>query len=341
MTRLTVVLGSGGVGKTTLAAAIALAATRAGRRTVLLGADPARRLRSALGLEHVGDAGVDVAVPGAPLALHASLLEPSIALRRWASVALADDAAAARLARNPLFIVLADRLAGFGDAIACARAVELAETLPVPDEIVLDTAPGLAAVELLTRPQRLMELFDGRVVQSLVRLARFGKAGRTVKALARLSGADLLRDLGELVSAMEGTIAALVRRLERARAWLSDPGTSLVLVCGSTDEAADVTLALAEQLKALSLSPACVALNRALPDSLARWEPPAGGVPAPFVRYVHNQLALQRRVKERLVAAFGGLVREVPESGALEESSRLEALAALGEPLRAASRRAS
>ncbi len=337
MTRLTVVLGSGGVGKTTLASALSLASTRAGERTVLLGADPARRLRSALGLEHVGDAGVEIAVPGATVPLKASLLEPSIALRRWALTALGDEAAAASLAQNPFFIVLADRLAGFGDAIACARAVELAEAVPAPAQVVLDTAPGLAAVELLSRPQRLMEFFDGRVLQSLVRLARFGRAGRTVNALARLSGTGALRDLAALVSAMEGTIATLVERLERARLWLAGPSAKLVLVCGATDESAGVALALADRLKALALRPSCVVLNRCLPASLEVWEPSPGTTPAPFVTYVHNQLALQRRVKQRLERAFGPLL-ELPESGALEAEARLDALAALGEPLRAALR---
>ena len=194
--RLTVLLGGGGVGKTTLAAALGLALARSGARTGLLGVDPARRLKSALGLVDVPESGVAVAGAGA---LEVALLDAGASLRRWVAEACPDGAQRARLLANPWFEALADRVASVADAIACARAAEWAERDPALEELVLDTAPGAQAVELLARPQRLMEFFDGRLVHWLVRTARLdgsARGGRRVLGgLAALSGADLLREL--------------------------------------------------------------------------------------------------------------------------------------------------
>ncbi|HEU4734631.1 MAG TPA: ArsA-related P-loop ATPase, partial [Kofleriaceae bacterium] len=147
MPRLTILLGAGGVGKTTLATALGLALARAGARTGLLSIDPARRLRSTLGLTEVPEQGIAVATPGSAGSLHAALLDPGNTLRRWVADDCRDEAMRARLLVNPYFLALADRVAALTDAIGCARAVEWAERDPGLGELVLDTAPGLAAVE--------------------------------------------------------------------------------------------------------------------------------------------------------------------------------------------------
>lgn len=258
MTRLTLVLGAGGVGKTTLAAALGLAHARAGTRAALLGVDPARRLRSALALAELPEQGV--AIPNAgPGGLEIALLDPSACLRRWVAEACPDDAERARLNANPYFIALADRLAGFTDAIGCVRAVEWAERDPAIAELVLDTAPGIPAVELLARPDKLVAFFDGRLIHWMTRLARLGGKGpasrgsrRMLAGLADLSGADVLRDFGHLVSALDGAIATMIARLERARSWLRDPRTAIVIACGVTADSVEATRALDRAVRALA-----------------------------------------------------------------------------------------
>lgn len=343
MPRLTIMLGAGGVGKTTLSAALGLAHARAGARAALLGVDPARRLRSALALADLPEHGVTVASDGAG-SLDAALLDPSACLRRWVGDACRDPAQRAALLVNPYFVALADRLAGFTDAIGCVRAVEWAERDPGLRELVLDTAPGIPAVELLARPDKLIAFFDGRLVRWLTRFARLSRLGvaahgsrRALAGLAQLSGPGALRDIGELITALDTAIATMVARLGRARTWLRDPATSIVIACGVSEDAADAACALDRAVRANGFAPALAVLNRVLPASLATWSPRLDGAPPPaqaFARYAAGYLRIQHHVRTQLAAHLP--VLDIPDAATLDVADRIAGLAALGEPLRLA-----
>ncbi len=326
MTRLTILLGAGGVGKTTLAAGLALAHARAGERTALLGVDPARRLRSALGLAELDETGREVA-----RGLTAAILDPSASLRRWLAEACPDRDARNRLLANPYFLAFADRVAAISDAVGCARAAEWSEHDPSLEHLVLDTAPGVAAVELLSRPTKLLAFFDGAMVRWLVRLARLGTPSRILSGLGDLAGTGTLREVGELLGSLEVASATLSRRLARAREWLADARTSIVLVCGVREDAAATTHALVHALRELSLAPTLVVLNRTLPE--VRWEPaahtPEGRA---FVRFVANHRAIQ----DRVLRALPDPVLSVPDAAGLDTAQRRESLASLGDLVRAA-----
>jgi arsenite-transporting ATPase len=336
------------VGKTTLSAGLGLALARAGERTGLLSVDPARRLRSALGLTEMPESGVQVQTVGSRGSLHAALLDPSASLRRWVAEACPDDAARGTLFSNPYFIALADRLADLTDAIGFVRAVEWAEQEEAPSELVLDTAPGRPTIELLARPEKLTEFFDGRMIRWITRLGGLGGAaatwrgGRRVLAgLARLSGTDVLREFGAFLSTVEAALAKMKARLDRARRWLKEPSTSLVIVSSVNDDGASVAHALSLALGALGLTPSLVVLNRVLPETLGSWSPRfADDAPAAahdFVLYVRNCIRTQARVRARLRADFARVV-DIPDAATLDGPARLDGLSALGEPLRAALR---
>jgi anion-transporting ArsA/GET3 family ATPase len=340
--RLTIFLGAGGVGKTTLAGALGLAMAGSGGRAALLSVDPARRLRSALALGEDLAHGVPVRIANGGGALDAALLDPSACLRRWVTEASPDPDTSARLSTNPYFLALADRVAGLSDAIGSVRAIEWAEHDSALTDFVLDTAPGLPAVELLTRPEKLLAFFDGRLVRWLVHLARFGAighGGHLLSGLSHVSGADGLRAAGDFLSLVEGAVETMKRRLAHARDWLGDPRTSLVIVCGVSDDSVAVAEALDRAVRAIGLQTRLVVLNRTLPAALGNWSPHIGAdsLPPtfPFVRYVGNYLGAQAQVRTRLDAQFPRVV-EVPDSDALDTASRQGSLAALGEPLRMA-----
>ncbi|HTR50392.1 MAG TPA: ArsA-related P-loop ATPase [Kofleriaceae bacterium] len=333
--RLAIVLGPGGVGKTTLASALGLAHARAGEHAALLGVDPAHRLRSALALPELSEHGVRVPID-APGSLDAALLDPSACLRRWVADACPDPEQRARIAANPFFVALADRLASFTDAIGCARAVEWVERDPALTELVLDTAPGTPALELLARPDKLAAFFDGRLIRWLARFAGGIYTGRTVSRLADLSGTGALREFGALVSTLEGAIAKLVERLELARRWLRDPETSIVLASGVGEDAAAATRELARGARALGFSPRLIVLNRVLPDVLASSPDRATRSPqaAAFARYVRGYLRAQQRARAELAAELTPVI-EIADTAMLDAPDRLAALTELGEPLRA------
>ena len=327
MPRLTVFLGAGGVGKTTLSAGYALALARAGGRVGLLSIDPARRLRSVVRMDTMSDLGVPVEG-----GLHAAMLAPEECLRRWATDSL-DDAARQRLLANPFFCALADRLAGATDAIAAARAVEWAESDPALEELVIDTAPGLPALEFLGRPEKLLRFLEGRLVRSLRRFARLGSlpARGLARGLARISGESALLGVGEFVDLVDAALGRLTARLLSAQAWLRSHDTSLVLICGIDTEAARVAGALGDALGQLALAPRLTILNRVLPaidvERLPANEEPARA----FLRYVQGHERLQARVRAALTDRFPRVL-ELPE----RTLTGFDGLAALGDDIRRA-----
>ena len=342
--RLTILLGAGGVGKTTLSAALGVALARAGEHAGLLSVDPACRLRSALGLAELPEAGVAVPLHGRPGSLDAAMLDPSASLRRWVAADCPDDDARARVLVSPYFVALADHLAGLGDAIGCARAAEWAERDPALTELVLDTAPGMPALELLSRPDKLMEFFDGRMIRWITRLAKLSKLGlvgrgahRVLHGIAEVSGMTVLREFGELLTAVDRAVATMIVRLERVRRWLKEPTTSLVIVCSVNDDAAEAARALDLALRDLGFAPSLVVLNRTLPAALAdvaRLRADAPAEARAFARYVTSYLRIQDRVRAQLTVELTRVI-DLPDAVALDGAGRLDGLAALGEPLRA------
>lgn len=343
--RLHVLLGAGGVGKTTLAAGYALALGRAGGRVGLLGIDPARRLQGALGLT-LQD--LEAPVPGAGGHLHAALLRPDESLRRWAAEACPEEEARARLLANPFFLALADRLAASADLLAAIRVAEWAERDPRLTNLVVDTAPGLNALEFLRRPRMLAAFLEGRLVKWLRVLARAPRSGalggvvrggarRALSGLVRIGGSGMLLELADFLSLVEGMLERMLERLAHVQRWLADPSTEILLVTAVRDDAALTARLLAEALAEVGLSPTATVVNRALPATLAA-ELASVEVPAEAAGLVRIALA-HDAMQRRLIEAVGPLaprVAVVRSVMGLDEGGRLDALAALGERLREA-----
>lgn len=300
MARLVVFLGAGGVGKTTLAASYALALAGRGLNVGLLGIDPSRRLQGALGLA-LQD--LEAPLPDAPT-LRAAILQPHQALRRWVTEASGPELAA-RLERNPFFAALTDRLATATDVLAAARIAEWAERDPQLDVLIVDTAPGPAALDFLRHPRQLEQLLQGALIAWLraasrtggLRLLRFG-AKRVLAAFARLAGAGMVSDLAALFAQVGPPLQRLVERLERAQAWMKRADTELILVTSPRDAGAAGARQLAELLSAVGIPPCAVVVNRTWPDALAA-ELRSIAVPAGaerLVSHLQGQLVDQQQV---------------------------------------------
>ncbi|MFO0593637.1 MAG: ArsA-related P-loop ATPase [Polyangiaceae bacterium] len=362
--RLHVLLGAGGVGKTTLAAGYALSLARSGSRVGLLGIDPARRLQGALGVilrdEPLPVTGWEE--PAAPPrgALNAALLRPEDCLRRWAEESASDPAALAELSRNTFFLALADRLAAAADVLAAIRVAEWAERDPAMTDLVVDTAPGLNAIDFLRRPRALTVFLEGRLIRWLRAVAPSrsggalsdvlrGGARRAVGGLSRLGGTRLILELGDFVSLVEGMLERMLSRLEKAQGWLQDPATEILLVTAVRDDAADAAHKIARALRAAGLAPTSAVLNRALPASLAaelarltRSDPSENQAPIdpPWPREAHviaTYARLYIEMQERVAAAVAPLSPRlviVPAARGLDEDARASALTALGDRLR-------
>lgn len=339
--RLHIFLGPGGAGKTTLAAAYAGRLAQTGRRVGLLGIDPSRRLQDALGLT-LPD--LEVAVPARP-GLNAALLRPEDCLRRWAEEQCPDPGARERLKRNVFFLALADRLASASDLLAAVRVAEWIEHDSELDDLVVDTAPGLNAVEFLRRPAALVAFMKGRVVRWLRWLANGQSAGlvrggaqRVVSALGRIGGTHLLLDLAEFVLLAEGVLDKMSARLQLAERCFANPTTEILLVAAVREDTPGTVRELGRALGDSGLSATAFVLNRTLPEAIERELAPLNpnrldAEAAAVVRFARGYAHMQARVDAEL-ASLGRVIMVSAVTG-LDADDRWRALETLGEQLSA------
>ncbi len=276
--RLLVCVGSGGVGKTTLSAALALEAARAGRRALVLTIDPARRLEGALGVGALGNE--PRAVPAERLArlgvtgggsLAAMMLDTKRSFDALVERFAESDAARERIFANRFYQQLSDALAGSAEYAAMERVYELAESGAF-DLIVVDTPPAQHALDFLEAPQRLVAFLDGAVVKVLLHPAfaagRFGfrmfqrGARRTLQVMERVSGLSFLEDLSDFLLAFEGMSQGFRERAEHVRALLLGRGAAFVLAAAPSRESQAQAEQLFARLAELGVPLAGVIVNR-------------------------------------------------------------------------------
>lgn len=257
--RILVCLGGGGVGKTTLSAALALAAAMRGRRALVLTVDPARRLAGALGLASLPGEPTPVAVPGATGTLAAMMIDQASAWDRLLD-RHASPPTRARLRASRFYQILSRQFAGTTEYLAIDEIAELAAGGAF-DLLVLDTPPGARAVELLEAPGRARRLLDPRVLR-WIPVRQGGLLGRE---LERATGGAGLRDLAGFLAAAGELAEVLSERARSAREALASPSTGVVLVATPDDRAIADALALAAAVQRLGLHLAGTVLNRVHP----------------------------------------------------------------------------
>jgi arsenite-transporting ATPase len=278
--RLTVFLGAGGVGKTTLSAAYALGLAMEGRRVALLSIDPAKRMQSAIGLSTLDDNGVDVKLPaGGRGRLTAFQLSVPVLLRRWVREQGLGPSHEKKLLEHSFFTVISEKLASATDAFAAARLAEIRESIPDLDEVVVDTAPGIHAIDFIVRPERLIDFMDSRVIGWIRSTAgreggglvsgvmRLG-AKKVLSGLSLLGGEGFLAALGEFLFLLEGVLARLGDRLSLAHEWLRSDSASVHVVASLREDALHAAETFHETLSQLRITPRSVVLNRVVPAEL-------------------------------------------------------------------------
>ncbi len=201
---LLVCVGPGGVGKTTVAAALGVRAAQLGRKTLVLTIDPARRLITTLGLDELGDANREVPLRdlGGEAPLYAAMLDPGASFDALVRRVTADDAHRTRILNNRIYRLMSR---AFGNAHAYVAMERLYDATASGefDLVILDTPPTRNALDILDAPGRLLAFLDERVIGWLLRrppaglrarlLARGGAAARGLLSL--LAGDTLVDDL--------------------------------------------------------------------------------------------------------------------------------------------------
>ncbi|MEO8504548.1 MAG: ArsA-related P-loop ATPase [Acidobacteriota bacterium] len=273
---LTVVVGAGGVGKTTIAAALGLRAAEAGRDALVMTFDPARRLKDALG---VGDSANDreATVPGAgPGVLRASLLDPGRTFDRLVERYAPDAAARDRILGNRFYAHLAGSLAGILEYMAVERLLEVADEGRY-DGIVLDTPPTRQALDFLEAPERIVSFLDSGALRVALKpwfradgrlraTSRLGPLGRGAERfLDDLVGLGLLRDMAEFFQAFAPLYDGFRDRALAVQRLLRAPQTQFVLVAGAAPERVADTLFFARKLAEAGHRLGAVVINQVHP----------------------------------------------------------------------------
>ncbi|GLX05766.1 UNVERIFIED_ORG: anion-transporting ArsA/GET3 family ATPase [Microbispora rosea subsp. rosea] len=248
-TRIIVCCGSGGVGKTTTAAALGLRAAERGRSVVVLTVDPARRLAQAMGLTELDNTPRRVhGVDGAGEAggeLHAMMLDMK---RTFDEIieAHADPERAQQILTNPFYQSLSSSFSGTQEYMAMEKLGQLRRSNEW-DLIVVDTPPSRSALDFLDAPERLGRFLDGRLIRILTAPAKAGGRsafkllnagfGMVAGILTKVIGAQVLRDIQLFVTALDAVFGGFRQRAEQTYRLLQAPGTAFVVVAAPERDA--------------------------------------------------------------------------------------------------------
>ncbi len=274
--RLVIVCGPGGVGKTTISAALALAAANRGRRTLVCTIDPSRRLRTSLGLARL--TGAPQKVKGG---LFAMRLDPKQTFDDLVRRHAATPEARERVLSNRFYQQISRHLAGTHEVMAMEALLGVAGDF---DLIVLDTPPASSALAFLDAPKRVLDFVDGRVLRYFLKpyfvAGRLAVAPRTIvgRTLLRILdsavGLQFLRELSEFFLAFEGLFDSFRQTAKAMEVLLRAEGTTFILVTTPSASRVEEGAAFAEALRERSLRAAAIVANRVHPWAI---EAPALG----------------------------------------------------------------
>jgi anion-transporting ArsA/GET3 family ATPase len=274
--RTLVCCGSGGVGKTTTAAALALEAARAGRRAVVVTIDPAKRLADALGLE--GLTGTPSRIDGDwPGELWALMLDTKSTFDDLVVRNAGDDGQAQRILQNRFYRNISGALSGTQEYMAMEKLYELHQETEF-DVVVVDTPPTRNALDFIDAPRRLSRFLDHRLFRMVTSPGRglvkaVNVAAQTfLRTVAKVVGAEVIDDAIAFFQAFEGMEQGFRERADAVFHLLSAPETAFVLVASPRRDTIEEATFFATKLGEANIRVRALIVNRMHPrfgDGLA------------------------------------------------------------------------
>jgi anion-transporting ArsA/GET3 family ATPase len=317
--RLIVAVGSGGVGKTTTAAAIAIAAARRGRRCAVLTIDPARRLAQALGVENMGNEpkplAADLTAPGS---CDAMMLHAPEALDDLIARLVPDEQRRERLYENRLYQVIARQLGGTHEYMAVERLYTLMDDKRY-DLVVLDTPPTANALDFLDTPARIASFFSDKITRFFIRQKDDGQRGIiqrirdragdiALQVLGKALGEGFVEELQDFATAFQGIFTAFQERGLAAEKILRDPQTSFIVVSGADPVRVAEAEEFSRTLQGLGITARAFVANRVHTSSS-----------------MDAQVHVDGGVVNEALVGFAGDVDKLALSEALSRAQRLRA----------------
>jgi anion-transporting ArsA/GET3 family ATPase len=283
--RIVICAGSGGVGKTTTAAAVAMGMAERGLKVAVVTIDPARRLANSLGLEDLGNeprlidperfSAHGVEIRGE---LWAMMLDAKRTFDQLIEQLAPDERTRDEVFANRIYQQLSSAVAGSQEFTAIAKLYELDQHGGY-DLLVLDTPPSRNALDFLDAPGRLTKFFQGRTIRMFLRPAGLGGrifgrgTGVVFSVLQRVTGVDLLRDLSVFFRTLGGMIDGFTERARRVGALLEDPATTFLIVTAPRHDPVEEAIFFHRKLRDARMPFGGLVVNRV-------HSAPAGAVPA-------------------------------------------------------------
>ncbi|MFV0258499.1 MAG: ArsA family ATPase [Acidimicrobiales bacterium] len=268
---MSVCLGAGGVGKTTVAAALGVAAAEAGRTAMVLTIDPAHRLAQILGLEATGLDHEPRLVHGPwPGRLWAAMLDPAATF----AAAVAAQPGGDQVLDHRLVDLVTTTLSGVNEYMAVERLDQLRQDDRF-ERIIVDTPPARHAIDFLDSPDRLIRMIDNRLFGALIASSTnpvgmvrnpFGAAARLMARLVgRVIGSELVGEVIDLFAALDGMADGFRTRAARTNALLAGPATTYTVVTTPRQEPLDQARWILDQLAIRRLRVHQLVINRLTP----------------------------------------------------------------------------
>lgn len=309
------VTGAGGVGKTTVAAAVAVKAARQGMRTLVVTVDPARRLASALGLAHLGhEPQPHAEEPN----LWAAMLDSSAS---WKAVAErhADPEVAVRLAENEFFRAAAEHFPA-SQAYAAADQAATYVQARAWDLVVVDTPPSGGGTDFFAAPAQMADLVGGRLLRWMTggplpgRRFFYDRAARPVLKVAdSVLGSDLLERVAEFLLDLRTTYDGVAQRGREIERVMKE--ASIFVITTANPAPMHEAIRFYRELPQLASTPQAVIFNRTLPD---HWvQAPEEDLEAELRATVEMWAAetlRQRDFRDEFSSRYGALVATIPWS---------------------------
>jgi anion-transporting ArsA/GET3 family ATPase len=292
--RMVICAGSGGVGKTTTAAAVALGLAHQGKKVAVVTIDPAKRLATALGLDALGNEPhrVECSASGE---LWAMMLDAKRTFDDLIERLAPDERTRDEVLANRIYQQLSSAVSGSQEFTAIAKLYELDQSREF-DVLVLDTPPARNALDFLDAPGRLTRFFQGRAIRIFLKPAGlFGRGtGLVFKAMQKVTGVDLLRDLSGFFRALGGMIDGFTERARAVGALLQDPATTFLIVTAPRHDPVAETIFFHRKLREAGMPFGGLVVNRV-------HQPPDDDLPEPVAAELGPALA------ERVSAATAQL----------------------------------
>ncbi|WP_433661241.1 ArsA family ATPase [Nocardia sp. CA-128927] len=348
--KVVVCCGSGGVGKTTTAAAIALRAAEQGRKVVVLTIDPARRLAQSLGVADLGNTPQRVPLgPEAKGELHAMMLN----MRRTFDDMVLEHTSpekAEQIFANPFYQTVASSFGGTQEYMAMEKLGQLAGRKEW-DLIVVDTPPSRNALDFLDAPKRLGNFLNGRMIRVIMAPGRgvtrlvTGAMSLAVRGVSTIVGGQMLKDASNFLQSLDSLFGGFQDRADRTYAMLSKPGTHFLVVAAAEPDALREASFFVDRLSTERMPLAGLVLNRTHPalsslsadHALTAAEQLADGDPlTSAVLRIHARRVATDKREQHLLHRFTGAHPRVPIVAVTAlpfEVSDLEALRVVGDQL--------